>query len=180
MTLVVACSADEGFISSAKMYGRFNAAKFEEFMKVALGTAAFHRPRTVIMDNTRIHRREAFNELFYGEDEPDVILHRLQLLPTYSPYLNVAEWVFGSVKPYVKKQDIDKEVQRNYILALQGEKLGHFHHNRSILRLAQFQNGDPGDDSDSGEDSGGDNSAGDDAPVEEEEEGADDDEDDSA
>ncbi|KAJ3014047.1 hypothetical protein HKX48_005385 [Thoreauomyces humboldtii] len=73
-----------------------------------------------------------------------------------------------------------REVQRNYILALQREKLGYFYHNSSILRLAQFWNGGPGDDSDSGEDSAGDDSAGDDAPVEEEEEGADDDEDDSA
>ncbi|KAI8913760.1 DDE superfamily endonuclease-domain-containing protein [Powellomyces hirtus] len=158
VTLIIAVSRADGIVASRmQMGGTVNADFFRNFMIEDILPALEGRHLNIIMDNAPVHNGVELDELCEEAG------HRLWCLPKYTPYLNCAEWVFGSVKPYVKKQDIDKdtlqghvmdgvvrltremiggwmrEVQRNFTIALRGERLGRMFDNRSYRSLAQFE-----------------------------------------
>lgn len=135
-----------------------NGVTVEAFMQNDVLPALEGQQQVIIMDNAPVHQKKCLNAMCGAAG------HRLFFLPTYSPYLNCAEWVFGSVKPFIKKQDIlltnqslielveeginpitaeavsgwMREIMRNFHCALNGQPLGRMYDNRSYRSLAQF------------------------------------------
>ena len=75
--------------------GGTNADRFNAWLEAA--SAAAGRERTIfIMDNAPCHRRAAHANLQPG--------HEIQMLPPYSPFLNIAENAFSSWKAAFMRQ----------------------------------------------------------------------------
>ena len=93
-TLILGVST-AGIVHSEFFRGGTNADRFNAWMEAA--SAAAGRERTIfIMDNAPYHRRAAHANLQPG--------HEIQMLPPYSPFLNIAENAFSSWKARGKRQ----------------------------------------------------------------------------
>jgi transposase len=141
MSVAIAVSR-EGILAHDVRLGAYNSVSFTEFIRTKL-LPALHHPKIILMDNVPFHKNSDVCQAI--ESAGHVHLR----LPTYSPFLNAAEWVFGHIKSHVRRQDLHdnqtltavigadvgsitadmcggwvREVNRNFGRAHRGEELG--------------------------------------------------------
>lgn len=99
LTLIVAVSVEKQVIAHQERFGSTDTAVFESFIHNLL--AKLHQPHQIVMDNASIHKNIDIKNAIQNAG------HTLIFQPPYTPEFNLCEWVFGLVKGYVGKQEID-------------------------------------------------------------------------
>ncbi|KAI8819117.1 DDE superfamily endonuclease-domain-containing protein, partial [Fimicolochytrium jonesii] len=144
-TLLVAVSRTQGvFARRLRMNLTTNGNAFEAFLTEEVLPNIDEPNKLIVLDNAPIHRTRRIKDLIQNAG------HRVKMLPSYTPFFNCTEWVFGSVKPFIccnelrisnetLPQLIDdgldrittdmvegwmREVMRYFLLALREEPLG--------------------------------------------------------
>ena len=89
----------EGVIAQDITLGAYNTTKFIKLIHNKV-IPSLDRQRFILMDNVSFHRSREIQQTF--EDVGHIYFY----LPSYSPFLNVVEWVFGHIKNHVWRTDL--------------------------------------------------------------------------
>ncbi|SPO25502.1 uncharacterized protein UTRI_10112 [Ustilago trichophora] len=100
VSLLVAVD-NTGIRAHKTIIGAWNSSKLIDFFNEHI-FPLFHdgQHATFVMDNARFHHNPAFLNVVAQHG------HRVEFLPPYSPWLNIAENVFGKIKPVVTRQEL--------------------------------------------------------------------------
>src|SRR4051812_29118193 len=79
-----------------------NSITYTEFICTKL-LSSLSPSHIILMDNVPFHKNSNVRQAI--ESAGHIYLH----LPTYSPFLNAAEWVFGHVKSHIHCQDLQNQ-----------------------------------------------------------------------
>lgn len=99
VSLLVALSRN-GIEAHQTIVGAWNASKLLVFFEQSIFPHSDGEHKTFVMDNVRFHHNRAFLDAVEAHG------HQVDFLPPYSPWLNIAENVFGKVKPVVTRQEL--------------------------------------------------------------------------
>ena len=99
VSLLVALSRN-GIEAHETIVGAWNASKLLVFFEQSIFPRFDGEHKTFVMDNVRFHHNRAFLDAVEAHG------HQVDFLPPYSPWLNIAENVFGKVKPVVTRQEL--------------------------------------------------------------------------
>ena len=98
LSLVVAIGR-EGVIAHDATLGAYNTDKFFKYMQAKV-IPSLDRQRFILTGNVVFHIFRKIQQAF--EDVGHIYFH----LPSYSPFLNVAEWIFGHIKSQVQRNNL--------------------------------------------------------------------------
>ena len=158
MSLVVAVDKT-GLLACEIKLKAYKGFQFARFLQNKL-FPKLDGPRVIVMDNCRIHKEKTVLSVVQDAH------HTPLFLPACTPHLNVAEWGFGCVKGQVKKSKVKKhtlaglihrslmrsvtaanvaewmkEVERNFLLALEGQPLGRLTNTKqALIQLMESEN----------------------------------------
>ncbi|PWN17740.1 hypothetical protein BCV69DRAFT_253915, partial [Microstroma glucosiphilum] len=96
---ILAVSVEKQVIAHQERFGSTDSAVFESFVHHLL--SKLDSPHQIVMDNASIHKHVNTKRAISDAG------HFLVFQPPYTPEFNLCEWVFGLIKGYVGKQDID-------------------------------------------------------------------------
>ncbi|SJX63641.1 related to transposase [Sporisorium reilianum f. sp. reilianum] len=80
--------------------GAWNSTALTTFFRESVFLLFEGQSKTFVLDNARPHHSAIVRQAIEGAG------HRIQFLPPYSPWFNIAEKVFAKVKPFVSRQDL--------------------------------------------------------------------------
>ncbi|SPO29057.1 uncharacterized protein UTRI_05631 [Ustilago trichophora] len=80
--------------------GAWNSVSLVEFFEEQVLPHFEGQPKVFVLDNARFHHSPRVIQAVRDAG------HRIQYLPPYSPWFNIAEKVFAKVKPFVSRQDL--------------------------------------------------------------------------
>ena len=89
-----------GILASFVKTGAWNSSTLLDLLRPRLLAALEGQHRMLILDNVNFHHSNAVTESIQAAG------HRLLLLPPYTPWFNIAERVFGYIKPIVNRQEL--------------------------------------------------------------------------